>query len=271
MTQATLIETPADLGTIPRDFDQDPFTWILIESSFDPVSRIRRGRLFQNFGNSGEEIVQTEPHPARGSKGEFVGQLRRPLTVFVECTTLLQRPRGGEGMQLALGQKSGSSLWRILQTERIITGDVLVTLRAESAFNILPTLDKTKIAPSSLVAVESALSRVLDTAYKELPTSVVDQCRNAACVVTSRWMQAEMNASNPESRDLGAMIQLIKEHFGERNMLTLRSALEVINRLHPRGKDNEKLRLQLRDVEPSDAEYAVQALGFILREIKWAV
>jgi hypothetical protein len=53
-------------------------------------------------------------------------------------------------------------------------------------------------------------------------------------------------------------------------MVALRSALEAINRLHPRGKDNEANKHQLRQVEESDAEYAVHALGFILREVKWA-
>lgn len=271
ITQATLVESPADIGKVPGDFDQSPFTWILVESSFDPVSRIRRGRLFQNFGNSSEETVETEPHPARGSRAEFVGHLRRPLTVFIECTALLLLERSGEGKQLALGQKGGISLWRILQAERIITGDVLVTLRAESAFNILPSINKTMIPPESLEAVESAINRVLDAAYKELPTSVVDQCRNAACVVASRWMQAETNSLKADTKDLGAVIQQIKQCFGDGNMVALRSALEIISRLHPRGKDNERHRLQLRDVAPADAEYAVSTLGFILRELKWAV
>lgn len=271
ITQATLIETPADFDKVPGDFDNYPFTWVLVETSFDPVSRIRRGRLFNKFGNSSEETVQVEPHPAQASKGDFTGHLRRPLTVFMECTELLQRPRRGEGMQLALGQRNSSSLWRILQTERILTGDILVTLRAESAFNILPPIDKTRIAPESLPGVESALGRVVDAAYKELPTSVVDQCRNAAAVVASRWMQAETKSAAPDEKDLGAWIKTIKAHFGEGKMVALCSALEVINRLHPRGKDNEANRLQLRPVEASDAEYAVQTLGFLLREIKWAV
>jgi hypothetical protein len=118
--------------------------------------------------------------------------------------------------------------------------------------------------------VESALHRVLDAAYRELPTSVVDQCRNAATVLVSRWMQVETGASAPEEKDLGAWIRTIKSHFGEGEMVALRAALEAINRLHPRGKDNEANRYQLRAVVESNAEFTVHALGFIIRDIGWA-
>jgi hypothetical protein len=184
---------------------------------------------------------------------------------FLTCRT------GGERLQLVLGQRGGMSSWRILQTERIATGDVMVTLRAESAYGILPQIDKSKIHPDYVQGVVTALDRVLNSAYRELPTSVVDHCRNAAVMVVSRWMQGETGAAVPVEQDLGIWIRAIKAHFGEHDMVALRSALEAINRLHPRGKDNEANKHQLRQVEESDAEFALHALGFVVREVKWAV
>lgn len=273
LVQATLIENPGDLQKLPGDFDSSPYNWMFVDQSFDPASRVRRGRLFQSFGNAGWETVHVEAHPAHSSDvnriANGVGRTGKELSVFMECTSLLQKRNRGEGMQLALGQRDSYSLWLIIQTERIATGDVLVTLRAESPFGILPQLDKSKIHPDYVKGVEAALERVLNSAYRELPQSVVDHCRNAAVMVISRWMQAETGAGAPVEQDLGHWIRAVKNHFGEHEMVALRSALEAINRLHPRGKDNEANKYQLRQVEEADAEYAVHAISFVLRELKW--
>lgn len=274
ISQATLIKTPNDFENIPLSFESNPFSWIFVETSYDPVSRIRRGRLFENYGGIGFETVSVEVHPAVNSNllraANNGGRVSVSLSVFSECTKLLSLPNRGEGLQLALGQRDCSSLWRILQIERLIGTDVLVTLRAESSLGILPRLDKAKISPDSLTSVESAYLRVLNAAYRELPTSVVDQCRNAAVVFISRWMQAQTDASMAKEQDLGYWIKAVKSHFGEREPVALRSTLEVLNRLHPRGKDNEVNKHGLRATNEQDAEFAVHALGFLIREVGWA-
>lgn len=275
MTQATLVRGSLQSSSLPGSFDSNPHTWMYVDSSFDPTSRIRRGRLFQKFDNLGWVVVQVEAHPAINSDllkaANNNGRVPKELSLFIECTDLLQMPNQGQGMQLALGQRDGHSLWRILQTERVATGDVLVTMRAESAFGIIPVIDKSKVHPESLRSVEVAIDRVVNSAYKELPQSVVDHCRNAAVMVISRWMQSVSQAEAPVEHDLGFWISEVKRTFGEKDMLALRAALETINRLHPRGKDNEAYKHGLRQVTEADAEYAVHAFSFILREVKWAL
>ena len=271
LTQATLIEKPEDLKRIPGDFDG--LGWTFIDGSFDPGSRIRRGRLFQKFGPSSWEFTQVEAHPAINSDllkaANNGGRVGKELSVYYECTELLQKPNRGEGLQLALGRKDGHSLWRILQTEQIASGDVLVTLRAESAFGVLPQLDTTQIAADGVPGVQAALDRVLNSAYRELPPSVVDHCRNACVMVVSRWMQKVTHAAKPTERDLGYWINAVRSQFGDGERVALRSALETINRLHPRGKDNELYKYSMRQVDEHDAEYAVHALAFLIREVNW--
>lgn len=82
-------------------------------------------------------------------------------------------------------------------------------------------------------------------------------------------MQKIVNSESPVEQDLGAWIKTIKSHFGDNEKLALRSALEIINKLHPRGKDNERHKMSLRIVNDDDATFAVHALGFVLREIGW--
>lgn len=273
VSQCTLIEAPGDFSRLPHSLDQDPFGWLFREDSYDPVSRVRRGRLFQKFGNQSWEFATVEAHPALISEGMGIGAGERPrkeLSIYIECTDLLIKVNKGEGMQLAVGVRDAHSMWRILQTERTVNLDVLVTLRAESAYGILPDLDATKINPDSLPLLLSALERVLNAAYRELPTSVVDQCRNAATVIVSRWMHQEMNCAKQIEKDLGGWMSAIREHFKERPRRALCSALELIQVLHPRGKDNELVKMELRPVTDEDAELCVHAVGFIIREVGWA-
>lgn len=273
VSQATLIEKPADLQKLPGSLDSDPFSWMFRESSFDPVSRVRRGLLFQKFGSAGWESVVVEGHPASSTDQHVIRamgpRLRKELSVYLECSTLLNTHRKGEGLRLAIGSRDGYSLWKILQTERTVNLDVLVTLRAESAYGILPTLDKSKVPPIDAHKVEAALSRVLDAAYRELPTSVVDQCRNAVCVVVTRWAKMPEDDEKSLHPDLGQLIKDVAIKFPQNRALL--SALDVVNRLHPRGKDNEVERLELRPVHDGDAELAVHAVAFVLREIGWAL
>ena len=136
---------------------------------------------------------------------------------------------------------------------------------------VLPELDSSRINPANFESVKSAYDRALNAAYRELPTSVVDQCRNAAVVFVSRWMQGVLDSESPIEQDLGVWIKSIKNHFGEHEKLALRSALEIINKLHPRGKDNERNKMLLRSVDENDATFAIHALAFLLREIGWVI
>jgi len=271
---ATLIETPSDFNRIPRNFTSDPFGWIFVETSFDFGTRVRRGRLYQNFGNISRETVQVEAHPAVHSDlikaANNAWRVPKELTVYIEGTDLLLRRNKGEGLRMAIGQADACSVWRIVQVERSLGSDVLLTLRAESSLGVLPELDTTRVNPSNFAIVKSAYDRALDAAYRELPTSVVDQCRNAAVVFISRWMQQEERCESLMEKDLGAWIKAIQTRFGDREKVALRSTLEILARLHSRGKDNERHKMSLRAVEQDDAALAIQALGFILREIGWA-
>jgi hypothetical protein len=274
VSNATLIESPSDFGKIPRSFRDDPFGWIFVETSFDFGARIRRGRLYQNFGNVDRESVRVEAHPAIHSdliKAANNGwRVNKNLTVYIECVELLAKQNRGEGQKIVLGYSDAASIWKIIQVERSITSDIVLTLRAESAMGILPELDNGRISPACISDVKSAYSRAVDAAFKELPTSVVDQCRNAAVVFISRWMQGVQDREHPTEQDLGAWIKALRNHFGEGQRVALISALEIINKLHPRGKDNERLKMSLRTVDEGDASFAIHALGFVLREIQWS-
>lgn len=53
---------------------------------------------------------------------------------------------------------------------------------------ILPEIDYGRIAGAHQAAVRGAVQRVLDSAFRGSPTSVVDHCRAALTVLLSRWL-----------------------------------------------------------------------------------
>jgi hypothetical protein len=173
-------------------------------------------------------------------------------------------------LQLAIGVAGAFSLWRILQVERTLNADVMATLRAESAMGILPELDETRVPPASLQAVRVAIMRVLDVAYRELPTSVVDQCRNACAAMGSHWLYHRTGDARILEKDLGKVIGAIQSELGIDKSRTICLAMDIVNRLHPRGKHNEVHKYDLRAVTGEDAALAVQATGFLIREFDWA-
>jgi hypothetical protein len=273
LSQCALVKSPDDLTKLPTSFDANPFSWIFREESFDAVSRVRRGRVFEKQGGSNWEPWLVNAHSSLVSdyaQGRPDGRIVKQLNLFMECQALLGMPQRAEGSQLAIGVAGAFSLWRILQVERTLSADVMVTLRAESAMGILPEIDETRVPPASLGAVRTAITRVLDVAYRELPTSVVDQCRNACAAMGSHWLYHRNGDAQILEKDLGNVINAIQRELGVDKSRTICSALDIVNRLHPRGKHNEVHKYDLRNVTDEDAALAVHATGFLIREFDWA-
>jgi hypothetical protein len=269
LTQAKLIERPSDLGELPRDLYQSPLNWVFREESFDPVTRIRRGRVYEPYPGGQPQESVTRGHPANqlGAIEQREG-LTRSLFRYWPCTALINKPRAGQGLSLALGQSSSWSMWRIVQVERVVGDDVLVTLKALTAFGVLPDLRVDAIHEQHRESVQRAIDRVVDSAFRESAISVIDQCRNAAAVLLSRWMVSSGGAESTIGLDLGKLIRPLRE--APFNLVAVAGAAEMINRLHPRGKANEQETKGLRLAQDEDAEASVHAIGFILRELGWA-
>jgi hypothetical protein len=182
---------------------------------------------------------------------------------------LLRREHRGQGGTLALGSQDASSGWRIIQTELLANGDVMVTLKALTAYGIIPELNSVVVDERFRISVVQALNRVVEAAFRETPISVIDQCRNAVTVVLSRWLvQRGADEAATLPKDLGALVKALEVNHPL--MVCARNLADVIAKLHPRGKTNEQHAKQLRIPVEEDAELALQALGCVMRELGWA-
>jgi hypothetical protein len=145
----------------------------------------------------------------------------------------------------------------------------MVTLKSLSAFGILPSIDLAKIPEEFKQPISQAIQRVLDAAFRETPISVVDHCRNAIAVLLSRWLVGQGYDRSILGEDLGKVATEIAKPPYEKGSIS--RLAQVVARLHARGKTNEAHRKGLRDPIEEDAELAIHAVGFALRDVGWAL
>lgn len=270
ITLATLIKSPSDWNRLPGDMSTTPFPWVFREESFDPVTRIRRGRLYESYTGTQPQSLPVSAHPFDHEATREISasrQLTKSLYTYWPCQSMVAQPDRGFGTVLALGTGRAASAWRTIQLEVLVDDDILVTLKALSAFGILPEVDLGDLADDLRQPVRRAIDRVLDAAFRESPISVVDHCRNAAQVILSRWMVHSGASNTLLARDLGDVCKAVERDF---NKSAARDAANIVRLLHSRGKANRQETEQLRLALEEDATLSVEAIGFLLREVGWA-
>lgn len=270
VTQAQLIEKPEDWKSLPGGLTADPFRWVFREDSFDASTRIRRGRLYQPNGGAQPSIYHVARHPydPESSSSNVGIRIRKELNAYVSCHELFNKPRKGLGSTMALGDSRSASGWRILQSEMLANRAVMVTLKSLSSYDILPEIDIAKIKEEYRPQVAQAIERVLDSAFRESPISVVDHCRDALAVILARWIT--QNGGDPKalSDDLAKLAGTVEKAPHEK--VCAGNLGKVVAILHNRGKTNQQLANGWRAPLEEDAITAIHAVGFTLRELGWA-
>jgi hypothetical protein len=271
VTLATLIREPEDWAGLPVDLESTHTSWVFREDSFDAVSRVRRGRLYQPWGNSRPSEYRVAPNSydlAAMRRAGSDGRIQLPVYRYQGCISLLELAFGGQGQTLALGTSRASSAWLIVQTEMLANRAVMVTLKAKSAFGILPEIDYSRVDGEFQVRVRDAMTYVLDAAFKASPPSVVDRCRDAMVAVMAPWLVQRGHDRAILVPDLGKVGVVFDDKAYQLHCVS--RLADVVRRLHVRTKPNERLTLGLRELTEEDAELAIQSLGFVIRELGWA-
>lgn len=143
----------------------------------------------------------------------------------------------------------------------------MVTLKSLSAFAIIPAVDYGQVAPEHRPAVGEAIERVLNSAFRETPTSVVDHCRAALTILLSRWLVQSGHESDAVfGIDLGDLAKKVEKL----ELYCVAKSAQIVALLHSRGKPNVQHAKGARPPENGDDELALQAIGLVLREFGWA-
>jgi hypothetical protein len=199
-----------------QDFEHNQFSNNLFrEDSFDPITRIRRGRLYQLDGSQPgssypPENVHNYPFgPHSGVAGGWYPDCKyRPIYTS-------DFGAGGrlEGLLFRLGDNDFETLWRVVSVEKIISrsnGHLLFTLRPMSSWGAVPVLnneivdsDGSTVDPAP---IKAALDKVVTALHLQQPVSTVDACREAARVVLAAWL-----GSKAVTKDLNDVIKGIPD------------------------------------------------------------
>jgi hypothetical protein len=240
ITFAKPIHAQEDYETLPVRLGHST-SWMFREDSFDPVTRTRRGRLYERIEGSQPWPRQAVvAHPYDDPNAPLVGatgRRSRDLWMYKAAVSLLSEPRRGAGATLALGTPQAHSTWRIIEAEVVASGCVMVTLKSLSAFAILPDIDATKVPAEFAQPITDAVERVLNSAFRETPISVIDHCRDAMTMLLSRWLVDHGHARAILADDLGKVAAAVSKPPHEK--VCVSQLASVIARLHARGKTNE--------------------------------
>lgn len=242
------------------------------EDSFDPVTRVRRGRLYQRDGQQGGRsfsLDNVHNYPFGPHVGISAGLWEPDGWYNAYRVGLAPKNWWTVGSNMVLGERGYETLWRVADAEQVSSGDVLLTLRAISSLGALPTLrvpirdySGAEIDPKPVLG---ALDQIVDALHVQQPQPIVDVCRESARVILAAWLGPPAQA-----KDLGDVIKAIPVDY-----TFVGNAAHIINRLHPRGKSAERERQSkdgktLRGIVDEDAQTSVQLIGLILRDIGWA-
>jgi len=240
---------------------------IFREDSFDPVTRLRRGRLYISGRNADLKWGQVTVDNADTYDWGNI----RPSASYV-CWQPGEKPEDIIGRHLHIGEGDFKTKWRVLWAEKITIGQVLLTLRAHSLFGVVPelmdTITDNSGSPVNSRQVKMQLDTLVDAFHRQQPTPTVDVARETARVILTAWF-----GNGAKGKDLHDVIRIVEKNQENRKLVIWASS--IINRLHPRGKSAEhetqaSRGVELRHISEQDAEASLHLVGLLLRELGWA-
>lgn len=237
------------------------------EDTFDPVARLRRGRFYFRMPNSSRPCQwHVRPHPALPNELGGSPRVDKSLYSFYAWLATQHLSVSIAPSIVALGTNVANTLWRVLSIEKIVTGEDLVTLKARASMGMLPELNERAVPAGDLPKVRRVLDALVDAVHILAPGSIVDRARDASQWCLGVWLSNFTGNEKHKIQDLAALAKNLPE---ERRIL--RALAQINARLHSRVKPNEQERYPIHPITEADAEYALAAVGLLLREIGWGV
>jgi len=239
------------------------------EDSYDPTTRIRRGRFYRQSQKTAQipsGLVHHVPYPRPielvGGNGGPIFEFQSTYEQNNELNSTLIKSRDYD---VLIGQSPAETRWRVIDAEGLNDSTTLFTLKSLSSFGLLPVLE------TDNPEIVSAAEKVLDAALKFPPVSVVDVCRESARVILAN----KYGEAFSSEKDLVDLIKKLDMELPKDDIMMISSAAKIINRFHPRGKTAAQERLAnagkpVRSIIDEDAILAVGLFGFLLTELKFA-
>lgn len=238
------------------------------EDSFDPVSRIRRGRFYEYAGNTSSWSVMPNANIYVSSYGsDSTGMTKLTLASYRPY-----RPNSDSSKSIAiLGSGSAYSLWTIIGVETIGTSEELVTLKARQSMGVLPEINWSVIPENVQGPIRDKIEKLVDDYQRAGAESAVDRAREAATAILSGYL-VRQGFEEASGKDLGDLVELLVNNSRKNERRIVACAAEIPQRFHSRSKhaEEQKLKGKIRPLRIQDAELAVQCVGVMLCDLGWA-
>jgi hypothetical protein len=239
------------------------------EDSFDPITKIRRGRVYkEEIGNNQpwrvHDIARTDLKRVKWSNGEAqeleaTSYSADPLTQLRQMTLL---------PKVILGKTPHHTIWKIISIETQFDGKPLLTLKALSSFGSVPELLINQIPDIAQKQLQDAFDNVEVSANRLGPIETVDACRSSLSIVLSTLASdLTLDLGKGISKKIESNKQVNPKGNGQ-DLITHNA--EIVRRLHSRGKPNEQNKHNTRTITDEDAQLALKCLWFVLVELGWA-
>jgi hypothetical protein len=234
---ARIVSASASDLSPPPQLSLEGTTRLFREDTFDPVSRIRRGRFYDA---STWQSVEVFPHPYRPTEVNDAkmgtGTISKQLLVFQPAH--MPELATHEQHLAIIGSGEHFSLWLILAVENTTSNERSVWLRARQSYGALPELKPKAIPTKSRAILQDAINKLRDDVFRSGIDSVVDRAREAANVAFSAYMQSHRLAKS--GLELFALLEIHDKAPANKKKLLAASAANIARLFHSRGKGSQK-------------------------------
>lgn len=260
---AIVDESSDDLSPVNNN-NLQKLPFIFIDEGYDPVSRVRKGRIYEkNESQLSEWWVQ--PHPATPAdikhKNED-GVLNKSLATFREFNFQPVLNQLDISIPLiVLGSNTQFTIWSVIDVETSISGETILFLKARKTIGVLPKINYSAIDEKYHSQIKDKLARLADDIYKAGPDSIIDRSREAASAILNTWLLE--NDYIEKHKDLGQLVLTLRDRAKKH---VVANCADTLAKFHSRTKHSEQEKLSVRHLNEIDAEYAIQTVVVLLHE-----
>ena len=227
------------------------------EDSFDPTTRIRRGRFYIATPKIEEECYVYPPVES----GQPLHRTPRRLYTFQVDSIWHKFIQKKNKLPLVyLGIEERFTVWEIISVEAISTGEDLVTLKGRNSFGILPDLDESKVTSEVYKSLSDSLSTIASEVHTASPSSLIHSIRDIALDLLTTYV------SPPNKLD---DVAKLANKLNEQQKFVASWASHIIAKLHSRAKSNERKARNFRPISPSDSHLAIECLILLMKELNY--
>ena len=237
------------------------------EDSFDPITKIRRGRVVK-LSNEVQPKLWHIHDPIRKDL-ELVawanGAAQETKLITYHRSPLNELRGLSEFPNVTIGEAPHHSIWSLLSIEKQYDGALLLTLKAVRSLGVVPDVDFNKYSATAREELKRALEQVEVSANKLSPKDTVDRCRDVLSIVFGDLAD---NLTLDLGKGISKHLERNKAKDPKRDGQDLISKnADIVRLLHSRCKPNESHKHSTRPIDEEDANLALNCLWFVLTEL----